>query len=187
MVRRGLLTQGGQRNPAQRRVIVVGVRPRAPRPVAHIAVEAAFAEAQRRPAPRGMSLAEFGIAPAVVAVLAQRGIHEPTDIQVRAMPDALAPAMCWVGRRPARARRWPSACRLPASSTPPRRAASALGTTVGPSTCGPPHPNHPPDDQPRPPTTIPRGAAPNGTNGFCRDCLAVSGLGSGWRVSTHGH
>ena len=90
MVRRGLLTQRAQRYSAQRTVIVVGVRRPRPRPVAHIAVEAAFAEAQRRPAPRGMSVAEFGIPAAVVAVLAQRGIHEPTDIQARTMPDALA-------------------------------------------------------------------------------------------------
>jgi hypothetical protein len=36
-----------------------------------------------------MLFAEFGIPIAVVAVLAQRGIHEATDIQLRALSDAL--------------------------------------------------------------------------------------------------
>jgi superfamily II DNA/RNA helicase len=61
-----------------------------PRPAAHTALEAAFAEAQRRPAPRGTSFAELGIPAAIVAVLTRGGIHEPTDIQARTMPDALA-------------------------------------------------------------------------------------------------
>jgi superfamily II DNA/RNA helicase len=64
----------------------------APRPglAAHTALEAAFAEAQRRPAPHGTTFAELGIPVAVVALLARDGIHEPTEIQARTMPDALA-------------------------------------------------------------------------------------------------
>jgi superfamily II DNA/RNA helicase len=60
------------------------------RPAARTALDAAFAEAGRRPAPQATSFAELGIPAVVVAVLAQRGIRRPSEIQARTMPDALA-------------------------------------------------------------------------------------------------
>jgi superfamily II DNA/RNA helicase len=49
-----------------------------------------FAAAQLRPAPEPKSFAEIGIPAAVVAVLTERGIREPSEIQARTLPDALA-------------------------------------------------------------------------------------------------
>jgi superfamily II DNA/RNA helicase len=52
-------------------------------------LDAALAEAQARPAPQPQSFAELGISASMVAVLAQRGISTPSEIQARTLPDAL--------------------------------------------------------------------------------------------------
>lgn len=54
------------------------------------ALDAALAESQARPAPQAQSFAELGIPGSAVAVLADRGISTPSEIQARTLPDALA-------------------------------------------------------------------------------------------------
>jgi superfamily II DNA/RNA helicase len=53
------------------------------------ALEAALTAAAAIPAPAGVSFAELGVHPRLVAALAARGILEPFAIQSRAVPDAL--------------------------------------------------------------------------------------------------
>src|ERR1700722_1375862 len=53
------------------------------------ALEAALTAAAAIPAPAGISFAELGVHPRLVAALAARGILEPFAIQSRAVPDAL--------------------------------------------------------------------------------------------------
>jgi superfamily II DNA/RNA helicase len=53
------------------------------------ALEAALNAAAAIPAPAGVSFAELGVHPRLVAALAARGILEPFAIQSRAVPDAL--------------------------------------------------------------------------------------------------
>src|SRR5580692_4943716 len=53
------------------------------------ALEAALTAAAAIPAPAGVSFAELGVHPRLVAALAARGILEPFAIQSRAVPYAL--------------------------------------------------------------------------------------------------
>jgi superfamily II DNA/RNA helicase len=63
---------------------------RAPGQPAGSGLDAALAEAQARPAPQPKSFAELGVPESMCAVLAQREITTPSEIQARTMPDALA-------------------------------------------------------------------------------------------------
>lgn len=54
------------------------------------ALDAALADSQARPAPEPQSFAELGIPASMAAVLAERGINTPSEIQARTLPDALA-------------------------------------------------------------------------------------------------
>ena len=53
-------------------------------------LDAALAAAQARPAPHAQSFAALGIPPSMVAVMAQRGINTPSEIQARTLPDGVA-------------------------------------------------------------------------------------------------
>lgn len=63
---------------------------RGQRPPAGSALDAALTDSQARPAPEPQSFAELGIPESMVAVLAERGISTPSEIQARTLPDALA-------------------------------------------------------------------------------------------------
>ena len=60
------------------------------RPQAGSALDAALADSQARPTPIPQSFAELGVPAPMIAVLAERGINTPSEIQARTLPDALA-------------------------------------------------------------------------------------------------
>ena len=53
------------------------------------ALDAALADSQARPTPIPQSFAELGVPAPMIAVLAERGINTPSEIQARTLPDAL--------------------------------------------------------------------------------------------------
>lgn len=67
-----------------------GSRRRSRRRQAGSDLDAALADSRARPAPQPQSFAELGISAPMVAVLAERGITTPSEIQARTLPDALA-------------------------------------------------------------------------------------------------
>src|SRR4051812_42081662 len=91
---------GGRRTPAGHRSRTPSTpsprRPRGSSPTAAAvntaaaALDAAIAEALRRPEPAIGSFAELGLPQVLVTALARGGVHAPFAIQTRALPDALA-------------------------------------------------------------------------------------------------
>jgi superfamily II DNA/RNA helicase len=75
-----LYKTSGRRRPAR-----TAARPRP----ALASLDAELVASQQRPAPQPKSFAELGLPASVVEVLDQRGIREPSEIQARAVPDAL--------------------------------------------------------------------------------------------------
>jgi superfamily II DNA/RNA helicase len=78
---------GAARGDQQRRRSAPRPAHRAPAPSA---LDLALAEALARPEPAPRNFAQLGLPPALVTVLARRGVHEPFAIQTRTLPDALA-------------------------------------------------------------------------------------------------